>query len=640
VAEPGFILNVNDDEASRYLISRMVKAAGFAVREAATGMDALAIARDRPRLVILDVQLPDISGLEVCRRIKASPETADIPVLQTSATFVTADRKVQGLESGADGYLTQPVEPTELIATIRALLRASLAEQGVRDAAVDWQRTFDGLAESVLVVDASGRVQRCNQAAHALLREVPVQNRPIDELLAQAFTGWQPETLESARRTRRRSETELRVDGRWLRLTADPILDASGAVDRVVLVIADVTDGHRVVEQERRRAAEYAEESRRKDQYLAMLAHELRNPLNAISSAASLLERSDGRAARDRQHLGIVTRQVRHLSRMVDDLLEVSRLTRGQVVLKRKDIDLRQVLEQAIRLAAPLVESRRQRVVTTMPAAPVVVSGDALRLEQVFANLLNNAAKYSEPATTILVSCVLEPGDERRVTVRVRDHGVGIPPEHLTRVFDVFMQVDESLARSLGGLGIGLTVARSLVEMHGGEIEALSDGQPGHGSELVVRLPTVARPPEQVAPAGEVPAWRPQRSLNVLVVEDNDESAELLRTLLEMWNHRVQVARDGIAGIDAALSSCPDVALLDIGLPGVDGYQVAATLRASPATRHVYLVAITGYGKPEDRARALDAGFNYYIVKPVHFEELEQVLADFTRTGTAGAATP
>jgi CheY-like chemotaxis protein len=615
------ILNVNDDEAARYVVRRILERAGYQVREASTGLDALASVREqKPALVVLDIQLPDISGLEVCRRLKSDPATADIPVLQTSATFVSADRKVEGLESGADGYLAQPIEPPELLATVRALLRANVAEQQVREAASDWQRTFDALVEAILVVDADGTVMRVNKAARSMASRDELVGYSIENVMARLLGGSRVDWLHAARVGSTRESTVVPVGDRWIEVSVDHVVEG-GDSDRFVVVLSDVSAQRRLVEHERRRAAELAEANSRKDEFLAMLAHELRNPLNAISTANSLASRLPEGDARLEWVRETITRQAGQLSRMVDDLLEVARIARGRVQIQSQQLDLKRVLSHAADASKPATESRRQRVRLKLPVENLPMLGDPLRLEQVFVNVINNAAKYSEAGSEIDIVCTRE---SDYAVIKVIDRGIGIRREHLEAVFEPFMQVDQSLARTLGGIGVGLTLARGLVEQHRGTIRAESEGA-GRGTTVTIELPLGTFETAEVAAQGASGSGAEIDALSVLVIDDNKEAAELLRSLLETRRHTVHIANDGPSGLDAALTLCPDAALIDIGLPGIDGYQVAASLRASQR-RDIFLIAITGYGRPEDRARALESGFDHFIVKPLRIDELERVL--------------
>ena len=355
--------------------------------------------------------------------------------------------------------------------------------------------------------------------------------------------------------------------------------------------------------------------NRSKDEFLAMLGHELRNPLGAISNAAHLLAMAESRGADTTRARDIIGRQVQHLARLVDDLLDVSRVVAGKVVLGLQALEL---AETAHRVAALYGGPRGGRHVIRVEATPVWVSADPTRLEQVLTNLLANAVKYTPAGGEIVVSVQLE---GQRAVLRVRDSGAGIRPELLPRVFDLFVQGDRSLERTGGGLGIGLTLVRHLIELHGGTVEAASAGL-GRGSTFTVRLPALAAvpaPSEAARPASAGPAQR------ILIIEDNDDARETLRNLLHLLGHEVHEACDGDSGVDEARRLRPDVALIDIGLPGIDGYEVARRVRADvPRAR---LVAVTGYGQPDDLQRAWAAGFDVHLVKPVDPQQLQQVLA-------------
>jgi PAS domain S-box-containing protein len=626
-----FVLNVNDDEANRYMVTRILEQAGYAVVEAECGREALLLARRRPALIVLDVKLPDISGLDVCRRLKADAETRTIPILQTSATFVSAERKVEGLDSGADAYLAQPIEPPELVATVRSLIRTQRAERELQEAGEEWRRTFDAIADAVAIVDTQGTIVRCNTAMAELA------GRPASELIGAQAVRLVPddgaitaEVLSGARERKARTVSELSVRDRLFRLVADPIFDGDGGIERLVLTVADITEHRQLEEDHRTRAEQLAELDRRKDEFLGMLAHELRNPLNAIAAANSLMDRVGAQDGRNVRLRNTVRRQTRHLARLVDDLLEVSRVTRGKMRLQPEAGDLVLVLQAALENTRPMIESRNQHLEVALPSEPLPLHGDALRLEQVFVNLLQNASKYSEPGSQIRIDCrrVHDAGHER-ACVRIADEGIGIPADKLESIFDLFVQVDQSLARSLGGLGLGLTIARRLVELHGGTIRAESAG-PGRGSEFIIELPlvetAVLHGPAGADPRAEAADHPDDHPQTILVVEDNRDARETLHAWLEDLGHHVYAAADGTEGLALARRIRPDVALIDIGLPGIDGYEVARTLRESDESRHAFLIAITGYGRPEDSARAREAGFDLHLVKPIQPDQVARVI--------------
>ncbi|NUQ76734.1 MAG: response regulator [Polyangiaceae bacterium] len=399
--------------------------------------------------------------------------------------------------------------------------------------------------------------------------------------------------------------------------------------------VAMAMERSRLIHELHRRADELAEADRRKDEFLAMLAHELRNPLAPILNAVHMLRMSEPRIDPiHRRAVLAMDRQVRHMIRLVDDLLDVSRITNGKIQLRKESVSLDVIVEQAVQTSRPLIEDRHHELSIALPSRTVRLLADPTRLTQIIANLLNNAAKYTDPGGSIKLRADVE-GDG--LILRVCDNGIGLSPEMLPKIFELFVQSERGADRAQGGLGIGLTLVRSLVEMHGGTIVAHSDGV-GRGSEFVVRMPldpalqddTEAPSRTTPLPASEMPPAEPSRSLHVLVVEDNDDIRETLKDLLELCGHEVDVAADGASGVERTLALRPDVALIDIGLPGLDGYQVARKLRAElkPEEKRPKLIALTGYGQPGDKQRALDAGFDAHLVKPVDYDDLAHLLSE------------
>lgn len=352
---------------------------------------------------------------------------------------------------------------------------------------------------------------------------------------------------------------------------------------------------------------ELTETQRQKDDFLAMLAHELRNPLAAIQYANQLtkLTEPDDNMAAD-----VIDRQVKNLAHLIDDLLDVSRITRDKVQLRKEVIDGTVLLERAVTTVRPAIEARKHELISDIARIPMPLYVDPVRVEQIFGNLLCNAAKYTHEGGRITVRSFVQDG---QAVFKVKDSGIGIPPEILPRVFELFTQADHSLDRAQGGLGIGLTVVRKLAEMHGGSVSVTSEGN-GRGSEFTVRLPISDSPLEAQSPAKSVADTRP---LRVLVVDDNVDMVRSISTLLALLGHTLSTAHDGPAALEAARKFKPDVILLDIGLPGLDGYRVAEALRREPAFAGVRLIAVSGYGQAEDRKRAEEAGFDLHLVKPV-----------------------
>jgi signal transduction histidine kinase/CheY-like chemotaxis protein len=387
----------------------------------------------------------------------------------------------------------------------------------------------------------------------------------------------------------------------------------------------EVARRQRLEQELQQRAVELGEADRRKDEFLAMLAHELRNPLAPIRNAVEVMKVLAPADAHLRQAREMIERQVKHLARLVDDLLDVSRFTTGKIKLHRAAVELATVIARAVETSRPLIDARGHKLEIALPLEPIRVEADTTRLAQVVGNLLNNAAKYTEKGGHIRLT--VEP-ERSGAVVRVRDNGMGIAADLLPQVFDLFTQGDRSLARSEGGLGIGLTLVKSLVEMHGGRVEAHSAGA-NRGSEFVVWLPTVAASSALSAVGGESDLVKPQfsRSRRVLVVDDNADAAESLAMLLKAEGHEVSTAHDGLAALEAAEATRPEAVLLDIGLPRMDGYEVARRLREQGWLPRALLVAVTGYGQEEDRRRVAEAGFDAYLVKPADPAAVQKLLA-------------
>lgn len=370
---------------------------------------------------------------------------------------------------------------------------------------------------------------------------------------------------------------------------------------------------------------ELRENDRLKDEFLAMLAHELRNPLAPILNALHMLRHPERSEAQSHWALEVAARQGQQLAHLVDDLMDVSRISRGRINLQQAPLDLATVVARALETSRALIDARRHALDVSLPAEPVMVLGDVMRLAQVLLNLLNNAAKYTAEGGSIWLT-VESQGNE--ALLRVRDTGMGIAAEMLPKIFDLFAQVERTLDRSEGGLGIGLTLVRRLVEMHGGKVAAHSDGI-GRGSEFIVRLPRLSHTSSGgSATSASVEAATATRKKRILVVDDNRDSAESLAMLLRVMGHDVQTAHDGLEALAAADAYLPDLILLDIGLPGLNGYGVAEEVRSRSTLPEVKIVALTGYGSEEDLRLSAKAGFDAHLVKPVNLESLEQLLAN------------
>jgi signal transduction histidine kinase/ActR/RegA family two-component response regulator len=461
-----------------------------------------------------------------------------------------------------------------------------------------------------------GHRQVVGKSAREALPEIVGQG--FFELLDRVYTTGEP-FVGHALPVRLQREPEGPLEERYIDFVYQPIRAENGAVSGIFVEGSDVTD-RKLVEDELRAA------NRQKDQFLAMLAHELRNPLAPIMTAAQLLKlgRLDSKSAANASE--IIVRQAEHMTDLVNDLLDVSRVTRGLVTLEKEELDLNAIVAAAVEQVGPLIDARRHALTLQLSGQPARVTGDRTRLVQVISNILNNAAKYTAPGGRIVLAVTL---DAEQATVAVRDNGVGIAPETLPYIFDLFTQAERTPDRSQGGLGIGLALVKSLVALHGGTVHAHSDGL-GQGSEFSISLPCTTRPAAQAPDAGAAgnqDAVQDHGNLRVMVVDDNADAAQMLAALLEVQGHAVSVEYDGRGALARALREHPDVLLLDIGLPDMDGYELARRLRAQPENASATLVALTGYGQNQDRQEARLAGFDHYLVKPADLNEVNEVLA-------------
>ena len=422
---------------------------------------------------------------------------------------------------------------------------------------------------------------------------------------------------------------QLRKDGtRFLcQAIVTPLLDEKKQARSFARVVHDLTESD-AVQVQRKRADGLAEANRSKEEFMALLSHELRNPLSPILNALNILQQIRTDDPIIEQARNIISRQVGQMVRLVDDLLDISRITKGKLRLKKEQVELRVVVNRAAETVRPLMDARKHEFSVSLPTEPIWVEADPARMEQVVVNLLNNAAKYTETSGLIRMT-VFRDGTE--AVIRVRDNGVGITPELLPHVFELFAQVDGSLGRSYGGLGIGLALARNLIEMHDGRLQASSAGL-GKGCEFTIKLPALDTPNVKGAKTMLEPGQRTGQALQVLVVEDNVDAADSLSLLLRLYGHDVQVARTGPSALELVSTSRPDVVLMDIGLPGMDGYQVAQRMRERPELKDVVICALTGYTPSDaDRQRQQETGFDHYYVKPV---DLSRLLELFKTIGT------
>jgi PAS domain S-box-containing protein len=526
-------------------------------------------------------------------------------------------------------------DPHLVLLAIEDVTHRRQAEAATRDSEVRYRRLFQMAKDGILILDAdTGKVIDANPFMTTLL------GYSRDEFLGKEL--WEIGLFRDINESRA-VYRELQGKG-YVRYEHLPLESRSGQKVEVEFVsnvyeendhqvaqcnVRDITERSRLQRLTEEQAAALADLDHRKDEFLAMLSHELRNPLAPILNAALLLRLQSNRNRLlgienpvIHQSATIIERQVGQLARIVDELLEVSRITTGRIQLHQERIALSVVVENALATVRSLIDQRKHELTVSLPTQAVWVHADAGRLEQVVVNLLTNAAKYTDPGGHVWLTLQQE-GEE--AVLCVRDTGVGIAPEILPRIFDLFTQAERSLDRSQGGLGIGLALVQRLVEMHGGTVAASS--VLGHGSEFVVRLPVVSAPEPQPSLPPTEKAKPTGPSLRVLVVDDNVDTVTTLSMLVQESGHEVRTAYDGASVLEAALDYRPNVVLLDIGLPGLNGFEVAKRLRQQPTLKNIVLVAMTGYGQESDRQRSQEAGFDHHLVKPGDFGKLLQILA-------------
>ena len=620
----GRILLADDNADMRDYVSRLLRP-GYEVTAVTDGQAALAAARhEPPDLILSDVMMPKLDGFELLKAVREDSRLASIPVILLSAR-AGEEATVEGIKAGADDYLVKPFSARELLARVAGTLalartRRELNEKlrvseerfrAVQDASPDGFVVLEALRdEHAAIIDF--RWLYMNDATARLAgrsRESFIGRRLLDVHPGNRATG----LFDRYCHVTETGEPWI-GEVRYLDDGVDAFLRLAVARvgDGVAISAVDISERHRAEE-----ALKIAD--RQKDEFLAMLAHELRNPLAPIRNASELLSRVIPASPQTQAVVDIVRRQTTHLARLVDDLLDVSRITQKRIELRRETVELAEVIRQAIETVEPLIRERRHDLQIHSGYGPLYVNGDSARLIQSVVNLLTNAAKYTDIGGHIVVRTFH--ADDMAV-VEVEDNGTGIPSDVLPRIFDLFVQVERTLDRSQGGLGIGLSVVQRLIEMHGGKVAARSDG-PGKGSTFSIRLPRVEAPQSNRDP----PASAEVKPRRILVVDDNVDAADTLSLMLRFEGHETHAVYSGADVLEQFDSFRPDVILLDIGLPGMDGYEAARRIRERANGKAIELVALTGYGQPEDRARALREGFDAHLVKPVSLEALFHLLA-------------
>lgn len=627
------VLVVDDNPVTRYATVRVLTVAGYRTIEAESGQEALQLADTSVSAVVLDVNLPDIDGFQVCRILRARPETATVPVVHLSATYVGDYDKVRGLDAGASAYLVHPAEPGVLVATIASLLRASAAERSLRESEARFRAIYHQAIGGICTLDLAGRFVDVNPAMLTMLKrtEADLVGQPVAAFAPAAYRDQIIEATGHAQVDGWQGTFPLEdVHGETMHLewSISPVLE-TGVKVAVVSNITDHINLERQREQliEREQAARAAVErlNRMKDDFIAILSHELRNPLNVISVWTHVLARHID-SEEGRRGLAAVERNVAIQRRLVADLVDVSMLNVGKMKLERERANVAEVVRGALdTMQAQAAERQITLELHMAPATAETAWLDAARFQQILWNLVSNAIKFSPEDGTVRIDVS---SDTDYLHVRVIDNGRGIPPEFVPLLFDRFTQSEDANRRKHGGLGLGLAIVKHLSEMHGGTVQAFSAGA-GLGATFEVIIPLAdAGAPEAAAATEEVPALPqsvPLTALDVLVVEDDADAAAALSAILTNYGARVRTARDCEEALDEIARIAPDLVISDIGLPGRDGNDLIREIRvreAVEALQRVPAVALTAFTRQQDRRAALESGFDAVCGKPLRLQEL------------------
>lgn len=657
--EPETILIVDDRDANLLALEAVLEPLGERLVKVRSGREALRfLLQEDCALILLDVQMPDLDGFETAALIRQRERTRYTPIIFVTAIRREEEEILKGYANGAVDYVVKPFAPENMVAKVSFFLSQHRREVALQREVAERARERDELERRERMARAEADAHREHlyalfmkaPAAIAILRgneqEFVLANPQFEKLLGRANlvgrSGREAIPEPAAKATWDLLEEVHRTGDpylgnefpalwgltgengsqRFFNFVAQPTKAESAAMENVMIHAVEVTDSVVARRKTEALARQLLETDRNKDEFLAILGHELRNPLAPILTALHVMRLRSADPATERER-AVIERQVSHLSRLVDDLLDVSRATMGKIDLRRERLDLATAVARAVEMAKPLIESRRHHLQLSVPVGALFVEGDPVRLAQVIANLLQNAAKYTDPGGTIEVDGRREGPD---MIIRVKDNGRGIPPERLSSMFELFVQGDQ-LDRTHGGLGIGLTLVRSLVQLHGGTVDAHSEG-PGSGSEFVIRLPASARDAPRPAPATQPPpAGKAYQRKRVLIVDDDIDAADMLAQALQGAGHEVRKEHDGTSALVAATQFQPDVVLLDLGLPGMDGIEVARRLRGYPQLASVRIVALTGFGQGSDRKRSAAVGIESHLVKPVDVKTVMEAIA-------------
>jgi PAS domain S-box-containing protein len=652
------VLLVDDRPANLVALRAILDDLKLEYAEAHSGEEALErLEKEVYAAVLLDVQMPGLDGFETAKRMRSMDRSRHTPIIFLTAYDDDQFTAEQAYSLGAVDYLTKPLVPTILRAKVQGFVDLFREKQRAQHQAEQLQMLVNGTREyAIVLLGVNGEVVTWNAGAERLT------GYTADEVIGQHFSTfypseairqqWPERDLEIARSEGRVDDEGYRIrkDGSiyWSNVVITALHDESGRLRGFSKITRDMSERKRAQENERRLLAEESrrqvaeaqsaavqlererleEADRRKDQFLATLAHELRNPLAPIRNGLQILQLPNIDEDTAKQSCEVMSKQVDHMVRLVDDLLDVSRVTRGKIELRLEEVCLQDVVSRAVESVSPIVQQRHHQLTVSLPVDALSLETDVVRLTQVLGNLLTNAAKYTDPNGRIVLTGSMDNGV---VILSVRDNGIGIAPELLPHVFELFVQGGHSATTSQGGLGIGLTLVKSMVELLGGTVEASSEGI-GKGSEFCVRLP-IASQRKKASEPQMATTIAPLQQRRLLVVDDNLDAANTLGLLLRMKGHQVEIAYDGPSALEMARMRPPDAVFLDIGMPGMDGFEVARRLRQSD-NGAMTLAALTGWGQHEDRRRTAEAGFDHHLVKPVDMGEIDALLNGLSKVSS------
>lgn len=630
------VLVVDDNPATCYATARSLRAAGFKTVEAVTGQDALDLSLGDISAVVLDVHLPDIGGFEVCRMIRERTLTTSLPIVHLSAAFVADTDKVAGLNAGADAYLTHPAEPAMLVATIQALVRARLAEVRVHQSEAKFRSIYEQAQSGIALIDDQGRFVDANPAMLEML------GRPASEVLGQAVSAFaatgHEERIESlcsphSKDAVWREEVAL-LDAHGQLLHVEWSMAAGVKGELRVAAVANVSnriqlqlERKQLLEREQAARATAERYSRSKDDFVAVLSHELRNPLSAIMmNVHQVLRKSP--PPEFVKNLDAIKRNASTQARIISDILDVSRINSGKLTLEREWVDPATLITSSLDSLRAAIDAKHLVLEVQLDTQSHKALVDPARFQQIFWNILSNAVKFSHEAGLLQVQLAVEGAD---LMMRVRDHGKGIEASFLERIFEKFTQAASPGSRSSGGLGLGMSIVKHLVDLHAGDIDVASEGL-GRGTLVSIRLPLGSAAPEdaskglQAAPSQDA-GHDELHGTRILVVEDDEEVANLLVLILQERGATVTRAADVDSAMASLQSLGTDLLVSDIGLPGKDGYALMRQVRA--ATAHfgqVPAIALTAFGREADRQAAIAAGFDIHLSKPLQPQKLLDVI--------------